>query len=155
RRSERPARPESRNGIGRHSGMGRIGLDQFRHSVRGAGDDAKVRLGSGGELKTAKRSFLGRAVRWMFGATKQDRADNNKILGDLLSGLKAKYGDEVGTRAFLKAVPGVQLRDDGIYARSAKPLTARQVRTALVTARRTPLRFAPGGDKFEQVVRRS
>jgi hypothetical protein len=84
--------------------MGRIGLHTFKQTVGGVDDDAKVRLGSTDrQPKTAQRGFLGRAVRWLFGATKQDRADNKKIMGDLLKGLQAKYGTEVGARAFLAA----------------------------------------------------
>jgi hypothetical protein len=86
--------------------MGRIGLDTFKQTVGGVNDDAKVRLGSTDrQPKTAQRGFLGRAVRWLFGATKQDRADNKKIMGDLLKGLQGKYGTEVGARAFLAARP--------------------------------------------------
>ena len=60
--------------------MGRIGLDTFKQTVGGVNDDAKVRLGgTDRQPKTAQRGFLGRAVRWLLGATKQDRADYEEI----------------------------------------------------------------------------
>jgi hypothetical protein len=40
-------------------------------------------------------------------------------------------------------------------ARTTKPLTARQVRTALAEANASPLRYAPEGDKFDQVTARA
>jgi hypothetical protein len=112
--------------------MGRITLGQFKEVTQQADDDAKIRLGSTDrQPKTASHGFLGRAVRWLFGATKQDRADNQKIMGDLVAGLKQKYGSKIGVKAFLRAVPDARIRDDGVLeAKTTKPLTARQVHRA-------------------------
>jgi hypothetical protein len=77
--------------------MGRIGLDTFNQLVHGADDDAKVRLGATDhQPKTAKHGLFGRAVRWLFGATKQDRKNNQKIMGDLSRACRPSMARRLG-----------------------------------------------------------
>jgi hypothetical protein len=116
--------------------MGRIGAGQFERATWNVKDTAELRLGSDRELKSAPRNIFGRAVRWLFGATKQDRADNKQIMGNLLANLKQKYGPELGLRAFLTGVgDNARVTQDGaVEVRPDKPLTARQVRKAERTA---------------------
>jgi hypothetical protein len=78
--------------------------------------------------------LFGRAVRWLFGATKQDNADNKKIMANLLHGLKQRYGAEIGVRALIAMVPDARVRGGQVYARTDKPLTARQVNRHTVRA---------------------
>ena len=135
-----------------------IGLDRFEQTVDGAADDARLRLGERGELTTARHSFGGRVVRWLARRpTRQDRVDNQRLMGDLLRGLQQKYGD-IGTEAFLRAVP------EGIDAAAGKPLTARQVRNALThaettsrnqltsAARARAVLYSPGHRKFSEIA---
>jgi hypothetical protein len=80
--------------------MGRITAGQFDQATWNVHDKAELRLGSDRQLKTGPRSIFGRAVRWLFGATKQDRADNQKIMANFLANLKEKYGPELGRSPF-------------------------------------------------------
>jgi serine/threonine protein kinase len=135
-----------------------IGLDRFRQAVDQADDRAHVRLGERGDLTTARHSFGGRVVRWLVGTTGQDRIDNQRLLTDLQQGLKDKYGDDIGTEAFLQAVP------EGSAAAVPKPLTVRQVRRAVThaeSASRAQLTlaacerariFSPGHRKFAEIT---
>lgn len=142
-----------------------LSISRFQQTATQAADGAKLRLDSSGEMSTAKRSWIGRLVRFIGGPTQQDRADTKQLMSGLLSQLKARYGDAVGIKAFLAARPGAQLTDGGgVRADVAKPLTARQVRDAISYAEaRTAKhaqqdlssradRFAPGTDRFASLL---
>lgn len=111
-------------------------LGTFKAEVNRLGDDAKLRLEGGGKLTTAERSVGGRAARFFGGVTKQDKADNLQIKGQLLKALKGQYGDEIATRAFSAAL-GKDVKagkDGGILVAVNNRLTARQVRAAIDNA---------------------
>src|SRR5262245_57229919 len=115
--------------------MGPINLQTFKQTIAGAGDDAKLRLGQNDDLKTAKHGLGSRFVRWMFGPTKQDRADNQHIISEFLKDVGGKYGKANAERALEMARPGMQRRGDRLYANVMKPLTARQARDAMAFAK--------------------
>lgn len=113
-----------------------LSISRFQRTTATALDGARLRLDSTGELSTGKRSWLGRLVRFIAGPTKGDIAANKQIQGGLLRELKSKYGDAVGTKAFLAGNTSARLNDSGrVVVDLARPLTARQVRDAITYAR--------------------
>ena len=122
--------------------MAGIGFGDIKRAATQATDgDKKLRLGrSDGQVKTAKHGFGSRLVRWFAGATKRDREDNKQLLGNLLSGLKQKYGDTIGTQAFLAARPlaYVDQESGDIMGATARSLSAQQVKDAIAFAEAAP-----------------
>jgi hypothetical protein len=142
-----------------------LSLSRFQQTATSAADSAKLRLDSTGEMTTAKRSWVGRLVRFIGGPTKQDKAANKQMMSGLLNALKTRYGDEIGVKAFLAARPGAQQSDSGsVRANVAKPLTSRQVQDAISYAQSKTAkhahhdltqradRFAPGTDRFDRLL---
>ena len=110
-------------------------FSDIQQAATQATGDATLRLSvTDGSVKTAKHGFKGRLVRFFHGPTKKDLADNNRLMGRLLGGLKRKYGDDIGTRAFLAARPEARTAGDDIFAQTGRGLTARQVKTAIAYA---------------------
>ncbi|HMR32927.1 MAG TPA: hypothetical protein PKA13_16525 [Geminicoccaceae bacterium] len=145
--------------------MGPINLQTFKQAISGAGDDAALRLGQNDDLKTAKHGLGSRLVRFMFGPTKQDRADNKHIVSQFLKEVGGKYGMENARQALQMARPGMQRRADGLYDNVMKPLTARQARDAIAFAKslskadqreagvtQVLTQYAPGSSKLNALL---
>lgn len=139
--------------------MTTITISQFK-AVQ-APDNKEVRIDSQDQVTTAKRGFFGRLVR--FFAPSIEHRETRDTAHALLKSLRTKYGPEVGTEAFMK------VRQDLRYGRQgelmmdvAKPLTVRQVRDAIETAKtlsragKLAGQFDPKtGDRFDQIAKKA
>jgi hypothetical protein len=134
-------------------------IGTFKADIARFGDDAKFRL-EGGKLTTAERGLGGRIARFFTGVTKQDRADNAQIKGQLFKALKDQYGADIATQAFRTALgTGVKVKDGGLLVATNHRLTAREVRAAIDQADKlvannrtqsavTAYRYTPGSHDF-------
>lgn len=139
--------------------MTTIAISQFK-AIQ-APDNKEVRIDSQDQVTTAKRGFFGRLVR--FFAPSIEHRETRDTAHALLKSLRTKYGPEVGTEAFMK------VRQDLRYGRKgelmmdvAKPLTVRQVRDAIETAKtlsragKLAGQFDPKtGDRFDQIAKKA
>ncbi|MBT9289015.1 hypothetical protein [Prosthecodimorpha staleyi] len=139
--------------------MTTIAISQFK-AIQ-APDNKEVRIDSQDQVTTAKRGFFGRLVR--FFAPSIEHRETRDTAHALLKSLRTKYGPEVGTEAFMK------VRQDLRYGRKgelmmdvAKPLTVRQVRDAIETAKtlsragKLADQFDPKtGDRFDQIAKKA
>lgn len=110
-----------------------ISYSDIENEFANAPGDAKMRISvHTGRVTTKTHGIIARTRRWLFGATKEDRANNRKIMGEVLAGLKERYGEKIGVAAFLRAVPSATFKADGTLDRipDEKPLEAREFQEA-------------------------
>lgn len=144
---------------------GPISFDKFNQNIAAASDSAVRFSRTTGDTTTAQHGFMSRAVRWIHGPTKQDIQDNKQIINDFHKALASKFGPEIAQAALLHVRKDMQQRDDSLFYRPDKALTARQVKDAIEFAdsaaggadHRTfmraltneVLRYGPGGSQFD------
>ncbi|KPL54616.1 hypothetical protein ABB55_22280 [Prosthecomicrobium hirschii] len=138
--------------------MTTIAISQFK-AIQ-APDNKEVRIDSQDQVTTAKRGFFGRVVRF-FNPSIQN-SETRETAGQLLKSLRAKYGNEVGTEAFMRARSDLRIsRNGNLFVDVSKPITAREVRVALQEAKKLKKELAGvselspyGGSRFDDLAKK-
>ena len=138
--------------------MTTIAISQFK-AVQST-ENKEVRINSQDQVTTAKRGFLGRVVR--FFSPSVEKNETREMAGQFLKSLRAKYGNEVGTEAFMRARSDLRIgRNGSLFIDVSKPITAREVRVALQEAKKLKQELAGaselspyGGSRFDSLAKK-